>query len=68
MSSFFKAICGLKASNCGEIFDFLGNSIAYQRRMVTSTYVIKNKFTKANFFREIIADKEKYIPTFRVLW
>ena len=48
----FKAIYGLKA-----VFDFLGNSIVYQRRMVTSTYVIKNRFTKANFFREIITDK-----------
>ena len=52
----FKVICCPKASNCGKYLIFVGNSIFYQRRMVTSTYVIKNRFTKAIFFRETIAD------------
>ena len=51
----FKVICGPKASNCGKYLILLVTFV-YQKRMVTSTYVNKNRFTKANLFREIIAD------------
>ena len=53
----FKATGNPETSNCGKhLILLVSNSIVYQRRMVTSTYIIKNGFTKANVFREIIAD------------
>ena len=53
----FKATCDPKTSNCAKhLILLVSNSIVYQRRMVTCTYVIKSGFTEANVFREIIAD------------
>ena len=52
----FKAICGPKANNCRKCLIFFGNSIVHRRRMVKSTYVIKNRFIEKILFWEIIVD------------
>ena len=58
----FQVICRPKANN------FVGTIIVQWRRMVKSTYVIKNRFIRKIFFREIIADTWKYIPIIRCSW
>ena len=45
----FKAICGLNRVIDGSA-DFVCHNIFHQKRMVKSTYVIKNRFIKAILF------------------
>ena len=51
----FKASCDLKASNCGKYLNFLVTVLFIREEWLRLR--IKNRFTMANFFREIIADK-----------
>ena len=50
----FKATCDPKTSNCGKhLILLVSNSIVYQRRMVTSTYVM----LKAGLPRQMCSEK-----------
>ena len=52
----FKAICGPKESNWGKYLILYSFVYCLSEKEVASTYAIENSFTKANLFREIIAD------------
>ena len=51
----FKASCDLKASNYGKYLIFLVTILFIREEWLR--LLIKNRFTMANFFRKIIADK-----------
>ena len=47
---------------------FAGSNIVYWNGIVNSSYVIKSSFIKVILFREVIADRKKFIPIKRFCW
>ena len=53
----FKAICGLKVSNCGRYLIFLVTVFIRKEWLRLLTLLKTGLLSKANFFLEYIADK-----------